>query len=82
MQPSSEHCLNCEPHAPICCISATVLNPCYPVLSPSCHQVTDAIKKYVEDKIARACVHFTQVIKEVDVTLSARGGDTGTHGKK
>lgn len=49
---------------------------------PLVPQVTEPIKKYVEEKIARACMHFTQVIKKVDVTLSARGGDTGTHGKK
>jgi len=36
----------------------------------------------VENKVVHACTHFTQVIREVDVTLSARGGDTGTHGKK
>jgi putative sigma-54 modulation protein len=45
-------------------------------------QITDAIKTYVEDKINRACGHFTRGLKQVDVTLSARGGDTGTHGKK
>lgn len=45
-------------------------------------EVTDAIKNYVEDKISRACAHFTRGLKEVDVTMSARGGDTGTHGKK
>lgn len=45
-------------------------------------QVTDAIKGYVEDKLGRALANYSQVVKEVDVTLSARGGDTGTHGKK
>jgi hypothetical protein len=45
-------------------------------------QVTDAIKAYVVEKVSKACTHFTSAIKQVDVTLSARGGDTGTHGKK
>lgn len=44
--------------------------------------VTDAIKSYVESKISKALANFGQEVKEVDVTLSARGGDTGTHGKK
>lgn len=44
--------------------------------------VTDAIKSYVSDKIARAVENYQHTLKEVDVTLSARGGDTGTHGKK
>jgi len=45
-------------------------------------QVTDAIKGYVESKISHALAHYGQEVKEVDVTLSARGGDTGTHGRK
>jgi hypothetical protein len=45
-------------------------------------QVTDAIKQYVEDKISKAVHNYTQNIKKIDVTLSARGGDTGTHGAK
>ncbi|KAG1661308.1 hypothetical protein FOA52_008655 [Chlamydomonas sp. UWO 241] len=44
--------------------------------------VTDAIKQYVELKIGKAVGHFTMGIKAVDVTLSARGGDTGTHGPR
>lgn len=44
--------------------------------------VTDAIKEYVETKISRAITHFAQELKSVDVTLSARGGDTGTQGPK
>ena len=44
--------------------------------------VTDAIKGYVEEKIARAIHNYQHTLKEVDVTLSARGGDTGTHGPK
>ena len=45
-------------------------------------QVTDAIKQYVEEKISKAVHNYTQNIKKIDVTLSARGGDTGTHGAK
>jgi ribosome-associated translation inhibitor RaiA len=45
-------------------------------------QVTDAIKEYVQSKISAALAHYGQEVKEVDVTLSARGGDTGTHGRK
>nr|AAV97959.1 chloroplast-specific ribosome-associated protein [Volvox carteri f. nagariensis] len=44
--------------------------------------VTNAIKEYVEEKVAKAIQNFAHTLKEVDVTLSARGGDTGTHGKK
>ncbi|GIL69299.1 hypothetical protein Vretimale_13422 [Volvox reticuliferus] len=44
--------------------------------------VTDAIKEYVEEKVAKAIHNFAHTLKEVDVTLSARGGDTGTHGKR
>lgn len=38
--------------------------------------------QYVEEKVAKAVANFSHTLKEVDVTLSARGGDTGTHGKK
>ncbi|GFR50002.1 hypothetical protein Agub_g12151 [Astrephomene gubernaculifera] len=44
--------------------------------------VTDAIKQYVEEKVAKAIHNFAHSLKHIDVTLSARGGDTGTHGKK
>jgi ribosomal subunit interface protein len=44
--------------------------------------VTDAIKQYVEEKITKAVHNYTHNIKKVDVTISARGGDTGTHGAK
>mmetsp|Transcript_5315 Transcript_5315/g.13080 ORF Transcript_5315/g.13080 Transcript_5315/m.13080 type:complete len:285 (-) Transcript_5315:760-1614(-) len=44
--------------------------------------VTDAIKGYVEEKVSRALANYAHTIKEVDVTLSARGGDTGTKGSK
>ncbi|KAG1669972.1 hypothetical protein FOA52_016233 [Chlamydomonas sp. UWO 241] len=45
-------------------------------------QVTDAIRAYVADKLSKACEHFSRAITKVEVTLSARGGDTGTHGAK
>lgn len=44
--------------------------------------VTDAIKQYVEDKITKAVHNYSTNIKKIDVTISARGGDTGTHGAK
>ncbi|KAF8056827.1 PSRP1 [Scenedesmus sp. PABB004] len=44
--------------------------------------VTDAIKTYVEEKISKSVANYAHAIKKVDVTLSARGGDTGTHGAK
>jgi ribosome-associated translation inhibitor RaiA len=45
-------------------------------------QVTDAIKQYVEDKITKSVHNFSHNVKKIDVTISARGGDTGTHGAK
>jgi hypothetical protein len=44
--------------------------------------VTPAIKEYIEDKITKAIHNFSQSLKSVDVTISARGGDTGTHGAR
>jgi hypothetical protein len=45
-------------------------------------QVTDAIRQYVEEKISKAVANYAHNIKKIDVTISARGGDTGTHGAK
>ncbi|KIZ01060.1 30S ribosomal protein 1 [Monoraphidium neglectum] len=45
-------------------------------------EVTPAIKTYVEEKISRAVHNYSAGIKHIDVTLSARGGDTGTHGAR
>ncbi|KIZ04436.1 30S ribosomal protein 1 [Monoraphidium neglectum] len=45
-------------------------------------EVTPAIRQYVEEKITRAVHHYSGGIKHIDVTLSARGGDTGTHGAR
>lgn len=44
--------------------------------------VTDAIRQYVEEKIVKAVHNYSHNIKKVDVTISARGGDTGTHGAR
>eukprot|EP00883_Tetradesmus_obliquus_P003153 jgi/Sobl393_1/13385/SZX60742.1 len=44
--------------------------------------VTDAIRQYVEEKISKAVANYAHNIKKIDVTISARGGDTGTHGAK
>lgn len=45
-------------------------------------QVTDAIRTYVAEKLSHACEHFSKAITKAEVTLSARGGDTGTKGNK
>lgn len=44
--------------------------------------VTPSIKQYVEEKLLKAAGNYQHIITKIDVTLSARGGDTGTHGKK
>jgi hypothetical protein len=44
--------------------------------------VTPAIRDYVEEKISRAVHNFATGLKHIDVTISARGGDTGTHGAR
>jgi ribosomal subunit interface protein len=44
--------------------------------------VTPAIREYVEEKITRAAHNFATQLKRIDVTISARGGDTGTHGAR
>ncbi|MEW5316461.1 MAG: hypothetical protein WDW38_007833 [Sanguina aurantia] len=45
-------------------------------------QVTDAIKAYVEQKVSHAIHKYQNTLMEVDVKLSARGGDTGSPGKR
>jgi hypothetical protein len=74
-----------------CCRSTASRKPaalpaCLPLLlltaADAACQVTDAIKQYVEEKVTKAVHNYTQNIKKIDVTLSARGGDTGTHGAK
>ena len=44
--------------------------------------MTDAIKDYVERKISKAVEKYESQVKEVDVNLSVRGGDTGTKGDR
>lgn len=41
-------------------------------------EVTDAIRDYCESKLTKAIAHVEGNVKEVDVTLSVRGGDSGT----
>lgn len=78
----------CRSRLPSVCVSAqaTAVKGGLPtvkvILQGRRLEVTDAIKAYVEDKVSKACAHFTRGLKQVDVTMSARGGDTGTHGKK
>lgn len=45
-------------------------------------EVTPAIRDYVEEKLSRSVHNFANNIKHIDVTISARGGDTGTHGAR
>ncbi|EIE18900.1 hypothetical protein COCSUDRAFT_31477 [Coccomyxa subellipsoidea C-169] len=45
-------------------------------------EVTPALKKYVEDKLSKVVVKYEAAIKEVDVRLSASGGDASKGPKK
>lgn len=66
-------------------ITATAKAPVQPVkitIQGRRLPVTDAIKQYVEEKITKAVHNYTNNIKKIDVTISARGGDTGTHGAR
>lgn len=66
-------------------INATTKAPAQPVritIQGRRLPVTDAIKQYVEEKITKAVHNYAHNIKKIDVTISARGGDTGTHGAK
>jgi hypothetical protein len=69
----------------IVCYTPTVSSQyCWHIHTTLCAapQVTDAMKQYVEGKIAHAVQRYSQILREIDVTVSARGGDTGTHGPK
>ncbi|GMH39232.1 hypothetical protein BSKO_07130 [Bryopsis sp. KO-2023] len=45
-------------------------------------ELTEAVRDYAEQKISKAVEHYEQAVKEVDVNMSVRGGDTGTKGDK
>jgi ribosomal subunit interface protein len=40
-------------------------------------QLTDAVKNYVEEKVGNAVHNHGNLVKEVDVRMSVRGGETG-----
>ncbi|KAF6255828.1 chloroplast-specific ribosomal protein [Scenedesmus sp. NREL 46B-D3] len=66
-------------------VNATTKAPAQPVkitIQGRRLPVTDAIRQYVEEKINKAVANYAHNIKKIDVTISARGGDTGTQGAK
>ncbi|PSS32950.1 Ribosome-binding factor like [Actinidia chinensis var. chinensis] len=44
-------------------------------------EVSDAVKEYVEEKIGKAVQKYPNLVREVDVRLSARGGEFGKGAK-
>lgn len=45
-------------------------------------QLTDSLRGYVEEKVGHAVQNHGALCREVDVRLSARGGDTHTKGPR
>ncbi len=45
-------------------------------------QVTDSMRNYIESKLNKAIHNFAHTVREIDVTVSVRGGEAGTKGKK
>ena len=51
-------------------------------LNSHVQQLTDALRNYVEEKVGHAVHNHGALCREVDVRLSARGGDTHTKGPR
>lgn len=79
----------CHTHAIQIAIQITTCTRDWALTAPSkhlhlCHaaQLTNSIRSYVEEKVLHALAYYAHQVRQVDVTLSARGGDTGTKGPR